>query len=77
MKLTPISANCNEVTVNEGKSTEIIVLFSYRTPVAARTPQGNFKTEVKHSVTTSKHINQWGGKTWETKPQAWFDEVTA
>ena len=34
MKLTPIAANQNEVTINDGTQ----IFFSYRTPVAAYLP---------------------------------------
>lgn len=68
MKLFPIGSNQTEVTI--GNTT---VLFSYKTHVAARTPEGEYKTDHRWSVTTSKHISVWGGKNWPTKPQAWFD----
>jgi len=36
------------------------ILFSYDTPVAGFSPEyGYFKTETFHSVTTSRHVNQW------------------
>tara|TARA_Y100001970_G_scaffold181801_1_gene221248 strand:- start:20 stop:250 length:231 start_codon:yes stop_codon:yes gene_type:complete len=56
MKLTPIAANQNEVTINDGTQ----IFFSYRTPVAAYLPQkGYVRTEKFWSVTTSRHINKW------------------
>ena len=56
MKLTPIAANQNEVTINDGTQ----IFFSYRTPVAAYLPhKGYVRTEKFWSVTTSRHINKW------------------
>jgi len=73
MNLNPIKTNMTELAVN-GVGT---ILFSYRTPVAAKTPEGSFKTEKKWSNTTSRHITQWGGKEWPTQPQEWFDNLIA
>ena len=56
MKLTPIAANQNEVSFNNGTQ----VFFSYKTPVAAYLPEkGYVRTEKFWSVTTSRHINKW------------------
>tara|TARA_B100000214_G_scaffold330783_1_gene271408 strand:+ start:229 stop:459 length:231 start_codon:yes stop_codon:yes gene_type:complete len=56
MKLTPIAANQNEVSINNGTT----IFFSYRTPVAAYLPEkGYVKTNKFWSVTTSRHINKW------------------
>ena len=56
MKLTPIAANQNEVTINDGTQ----IFFSYRTPVAAYLPsEGYVRTSKFWSVTTSRHINKW------------------
>lgn len=70
MKLKTIAANQTELTMGD-----TVILFSYSTPVACRTPAGNYRTAQRHSVTTSKHISQWGGKNWETRPQEWFDSL--
>lgn len=36
------------------------LFYSYNTPVAFRHPTGQFfRTDTRHSVTTSKHINWW------------------
>lgn len=36
------------------------VLFSYSTPVAAIVPaQGQFRTEERYSVTTTRHVNEF------------------
>ena len=56
MKLTPIAANQNEVSINDGTQ----IFFSYRTPVAAYLPdKGYVRTERFWSKTTSRHINKW------------------
>lgn len=71
MKLKPIGSNMTELETAGGD----YVLFSYSTPVAARTAGGAFRTEEHYSVTTSRHISKWGGKDWPTKPQAFFDSL--
>ena len=57
----------------------ITVLFSYATPVAAHVEgRGYLKTEERHSVTTSRHINAFLGAARdraEVMPQAWFDGI--
>ena len=56
MKLTPIASNQTQLELKNGT----IILFSYKTPVAAHIPgQGYVRTNQKWSVTTSKHINKW------------------
>ena len=56
MQLTPIGANQTELSLNDGTQ----VLFSYRTPVAARLPDYEYvRTTTKWSTTTSRHINKW------------------
>lgn len=56
MKLTPLASNQNLIELKNGT----IILFSYKTPVAAHIPgQGYVRTNQKWSVTTSKHINKW------------------
>ena len=56
MKLTPLASNQNLIELKNGT----IILFSYKTPVAAHIPgQGYVRTNRKWSVTTSKHINKW------------------
>jgi len=72
MKLNPIGANVNELTLDNGTT----VLFSYKTPVAACLGDGSgfIRTERKWSSTTSKHINRWldGAKAREV-PQSVLD----
>lgn len=71
MKIKSLGANLTELTV--GANT---ILFSYGVPVACRGPAGNYRTAERHSVTTSKHIGQWGAKTYNTRPQDWFTALT-
>lgn len=70
MKLKPNGSNQTVIVVGDAE-----ILFSYSTPVAYSGPEGCFKTEVKHSVTTSRHINQWGANGFPTRPQTWFDNL--
>ena len=54
--LNPTASNMTEVTLPTGTT----VLFSYRTPVAARLHTGAIiRTNKKWSVTTSRHIGAW------------------
>ena len=70
MKLTPMGSNKTVINMGDAQ-----VLFSYSTPVAYRGPDGCFKTEVRYSATTSRHINDWGAKGFPTRPQSWFDKL--
>jgi|TARA_X000001382_G_scaffold124749_1_gene109590 hypothetical protein len=55
-KLRKLGANKTELTKDNG----VIVFYSYQTPVAVFSNEtGYIRTNVKYSVTTSKHINQW------------------
>lgn len=56
MNLTPIRNNMNELETSDLK-----VLFSYRTPVAFVNKETGifYKTSKKWSRTTSRHISQW------------------
>jgi len=57
MHLNNISKNVSEIKNSKGT-----ILFSYNTPVAVITQDGNvLRTDRKYSKTTSKHINQWLG----------------
>ena len=56
MKLTPIAANRNLISYNDGTE----VFFSYSTPVAGySTELGYVKTEQWYSSTTTRHINKY------------------
>jgi len=79
MKLTPIGSNKTQVTFDLWNG-PMDILFSYRTPVAARLPSGRFlRTNQKFSVTTSKHINQWlranNAEDIEAVPQSRIEEL--
>ena len=74
MKLTPIAANQNEVSINDGTQ----IFFSYSTPVAAYLPsKGYVRTSKFWSVTTSRHINKYlqGVTNVETIPQTVLDNL--
>jgi hypothetical protein len=74
MKLKRISANETEIKFNE----ETIVFFSYDTPVAAKVGVKYYRTEEKHSRTTSRHLNRWlEDVKCELKPQKWFNIADA
>ena len=77
-KINPVASNMTEMELNNG----ILVLFSYKTPVAAHVPGEGFKrTSKKWSVTTSRHINKWikdihgGSDKIEELPQSYFDSL--
>tara|TARA_B100000427_G_scaffold189669_1_gene157607 strand:- start:6 stop:239 length:234 start_codon:yes stop_codon:yes gene_type:complete len=57
MNLRPIAANQTEVSFPNGTE----VFFSYKTPVAGYDSLTGqfFRTRVKYSVTTTRHINKW------------------
>lgn len=56
VKVNPVGSNQTEVTTGKGN----VILFSYKTPVAAYMPGiGFMRTNVHYSVTTSRHINTW------------------
>ena len=58
MKLKVIGSNQTEVSYSSG----VRALFSYSTPVAVYLPgRGFIITSVKHSRTTSRHINAYVG----------------
>ena len=72
MKLKKISLNETEILLNE--KTPVIVFFSYNTPVAAKVGVKYYRTEEKHSPTTSKHLNRWlEDVKCELRPQSWFE----
>ena len=56
MRITRVGKQ--NATIVEGRGCR--VLYSYSTPVALESPDGVwYRTEEKHSVTTSKHINKF------------------
>lgn len=72
MKLNPIASNMTELY-----TAGITVLFSYKTPVAAKIGEvAYYKTDCTWSRTTSKHINKWlNGHTAEYRSQDFFDRL--
>lgn len=72
LKLKPIGSNQTELHISD----EIMVLFSYQTPVAAWVSgRGWIRTDTKYSKTTSKHINKWLGGVGTVVPQAEIDNL--
>ena len=75
MELKTLGPNRTELHIGTPKT---VIFFSYNTPVAAFTYTGfkYYRTDQRHSVTTSKHINQWlNGNEAEIKPQSFFDAL--
>ena len=74
MKLTPIAANRNLISYDDGTE----VFFSYSTPVAGYSPElGYIKTEQWYSSTTTRHINKYLGNIEATKvPQQTINELS-
>ncbi len=71
MNLKPIGPNQTEIDTGNRR-----VFFSYSTPVAAIIGGEAYRTEAKHSNTTTRHTNAWlDGRAATTKPQAWFDAL--
>jgi hypothetical protein len=51
-----VGSNQSEVYLQS----QVVVFVSFDTPVAARLCDGSFiRTNEYHSITTSKHLNQW------------------
>ena len=76
MKIKSLGSNKTEIELKD-----LRLLVSYSTPVALiRYPGGAIKTNQFHSVTTSRHINQWlagHGKDPKMTPcqdQSFFDQ---
>ena len=74
MKLTPIAANRNIVTFNDGTE----VFFSYETPVAGYSNElGWIRTDEWYSSTTTRHINKYLGDLNHIKvPQQIINELS-
>jgi len=76
MKIKSLGSNKTEIELKD-----LRLLVSYSTPVALiRYPGGAIKTNTFHSVTTSKHINQWleshshNPKLTPVQSQSFFDQ---
>lgn len=72
MKLRQIAANQTEIDMGD-----VVVFFSYNTPVAANiVGQGFYRTSERYSVATSRHINKWlAGAKAQEKPPTWFESL--
>ena len=75
MKIKSLGSNKTEIELKD-----LRLLVSYSTPVALiRYPGGAIKTNTFHSVTTSRHINQWldeyghNSKLTPVQSQSFFD----
>ena len=79
MQITPIKQNMFVADLGESRYYHTKVLHNYSTPVAYSIlgPEGMtyFKTEQKHSVTTSKHLNEWCHNYDEVVGQDVLDEL--
>ena len=74
MQLRQIASNMTQLDLQDGTS----VLFSYKTPVACLTDNGDYRTSQKWSVTTSRHINKWlDGVLAKEQPQSFFDGLVS
>ena len=74
MKLKRISLNETELHLSDRTT----VFFSYDTPVAAKVGLKYYRTDEKHSPTTSNHLNRWlEDVKCERKPQDWFERSLA
>ena len=74
MKIKSIAANQTEVLKSNGDQ----VFISYETPVAAIIGGVSYRSNVKYSTTTTRHVNKWlgnGGKNAIIKPQQFFDDL--
>ena len=79
MKVNNIGSNQTEITWTiNGQA--VGLLYSYKTCVAGFTGCTYFKTDTKHSVTTSKHVNKYiragmGSDASAIVPQSVLDDV--
>lgn len=72
MQINPIAPNMTEVEI--GGAT---ILFSYKTPVAARVGNKYYKVNKRYSATTSRHVSKWlAGVDAEPVSPDFFDELT-
>lgn len=74
MNLRPIKSNMTEVAFGDPMNPDIVVLFSYKTPVAAYISNTDtyYKTTTKWSQTTTRHINNWLDGTEATEEKQEF-----
>jgi hypothetical protein len=67
--------NTNATEVNTGNG--LMVLYSYQTPVAIRKlgDGQEWHTSKKHSVTTSRHLNDWCSPDAVLVPQETIEKI--
>ena len=71
LKLRPLGPNQTELELDN-----MLILFSYKTPVAAWVSgRGWLRTDTKYSKTTTKHINQWLDAAGTVVPQSEIDNL--
>ena len=72
MTLNTISPNAHELIVDH----DLVILFSYATPVAAKCGKEVFTTEQKFSRATDAHVASWTrGHAVKRKSQMFFDSL--
>ena len=70
LSVNPIAQNMTELITPKA-----IILFSYKTPVAAVVNGRTIRTSKFYSTTTSRHINKWGAKDADVVPQQEIEEL--
>ena len=71
LKLKNLAPNQTELELDN-----MLILFSYKTPVAAWVSgRGWLRTDTKYSKTTTKHINQWLDAAGTVVPQSEIDNL--
>ena len=72
MELNPIGPNQTELRLGS----EVVIFFSYKTPVAAFVSGEFYRTTAKYSATTSRHISAWlAGVRATPKPPEFFEQL--
>ena len=74
VSINPIGSNQLELALSDGT----VVLFSYKTPVAAYLPNEGGRyitTSTKWSATTTRHVNRWCMENTSTVPQSTLDNL--
>ena len=67
-----LGANKTELTMSD----DLVIFFSYHTPVAAIKDGNYYRTSRFHSITTTRHINEWlDGEIAISMPQEFFDKL--
>ena len=70
---------CNQANQTEVTTTYFVILVSYQTPVAYRVRasrnEPNYRSEVRHSVTTTQQVGRWVNLPIEDVTQAEITEL--